>query len=177
MNYTLHQLEIFKKVAELKSVTKASEQLFLSQPAVSIQLKNFQDQFKIPLFEIVGRKLYVTEFGEEIKSAVSNTQNIIFTLGGNGSDKASFLAKDVLENAPESAKITWILAPPAVQPTKSNKYVNTGKPDREVNTYKATRAKYNKEITAGIKAVEAKLPDLSQGYFGRIPNAFASKLS
>lgn len=40
MNYTLHQLEIFKKVAELKSVTKASEQLFLSQPAVSIQLKN-----------------------------------------------------------------------------------------------------------------------------------------
>jgi len=99
----------------------------------------------------------ITEFGEEIKSAVSNTQNIIFTLGGNGSDKASFLAKDVLENAPESAKITWILAPPAVQPTKSNKYVNTGKPDREVNTYKATRAKYNKEITAGIKAVEAKL--------------------
>ena len=71
MNYTLHQLEIFKKVAELKSVTKASEQLFLSQPAVSIQLKNFQDQFKIPLFEIVGRKLYVTEFGEEIALAAT----------------------------------------------------------------------------------------------------------
>ncbi len=69
MNYTLHQLEIFKKVAELKSVTKASEQLFLSQPAVSIQLKNLQDQFKIPLFEIVGRKLYITEFGEEIATA------------------------------------------------------------------------------------------------------------
>ncbi len=66
MNYTLHQLEIFKKVAELKSVTKASEQLFMSQPAVSIQLKNFQDQFKLPLFEIVGRKLYITEFGNEI---------------------------------------------------------------------------------------------------------------
>lgn len=56
MNYTLHQLKIFKIVTELKSVTKASEQLFMSQPAVSIQLKNFQDQFKIPLFEIVGRK-------------------------------------------------------------------------------------------------------------------------
>ncbi|MEN8880046.1 MAG: LysR family transcriptional regulator [Polaribacter sp.] len=69
MNYTLHQLEIFKIVAELKSVTKASEQLFMSQPAVSIQLKNFQDQFKIPLFEIVGRKLYITEFGEEIAIA------------------------------------------------------------------------------------------------------------
>ncbi|KOY53004.1 LysR family transcriptional regulator [Polaribacter dokdonensis] len=71
MNYTLHQLEIFKKVAELKSVTKASEQLFMSQPAVSIQLKNFQDQFKLPLFEIVGRKLYITEFGNEIAKAAT----------------------------------------------------------------------------------------------------------
>jgi DNA-binding transcriptional LysR family regulator len=66
MKYTLHQLEIFRRVAEVKSVTKASEQLFLSQPAVSIQLKNFQDQFKLPLFEVVGRKIYITEFGEEI---------------------------------------------------------------------------------------------------------------
>lgn len=71
MNYTLHQLEIFRKIAELKSVTKASEQLFLTQPAVSIQLKNFQDQFKLPLFEVVGRKLYITEFGEEIATAAS----------------------------------------------------------------------------------------------------------
>lgn len=69
MNYTLHQLEIFKKIVEVKSVTKASEQLFLTQPAVSIQLKNFQDQFKLPLFEVVGRKLYITEFGEEIGKA------------------------------------------------------------------------------------------------------------
>ncbi|MFK8037125.1 MAG: LysR substrate-binding domain-containing protein [Crocinitomicaceae bacterium] len=66
MKYTLHQLEIFHKVSKLQSVTKASEELFLTQPAVSIQLKNFQDQFQIPLFEVVGRKIYITEFGEEI---------------------------------------------------------------------------------------------------------------
>lgn len=66
MNYTLHQLEIFRTIAKLQSVTKASEHLFLTQPAVSIQLKNFQAQFNLPLFEIVGRKLYITEFGEEI---------------------------------------------------------------------------------------------------------------
>ena len=71
MNYTLHQLEIFKKIAETQSVTKASEQLFLTQPAVSIQLKNFQDQFNLPLFEVVGRKLYITEFGDEIAKAAS----------------------------------------------------------------------------------------------------------
>ena len=38
----------------------------MTQPAVSIQLKNFQDQFDIPLTEIIGRKLYVTDFGKEI---------------------------------------------------------------------------------------------------------------
>ena len=66
MNYTLHQLDIFVQVVEYKSITKASEALFLTQPAVSIQLKNFQDQFPIPLTEVVGRKLFVTDFGYEI---------------------------------------------------------------------------------------------------------------
>ncbi len=66
MNYTLHQLQVFVKVAELKSVTKASEALHLSQPAVSIQLKNLQDQFEIPLIEVIGRQIHITEFGHEI---------------------------------------------------------------------------------------------------------------
>jgi DNA-binding transcriptional LysR family regulator len=69
MNYTLHQLQIFQKIVELRSITKASEELNLTQPAVSIQLKNFQDQFPIPLTEVVGRKLYVTDFGKEIAGA------------------------------------------------------------------------------------------------------------
>ena len=72
MNYTLNQLAIFQKIAEVQSVTKASEELFLTQPAVSIQLKKFQDQFNLPLFEVVGRKLYITEFGEEIAKAAEN---------------------------------------------------------------------------------------------------------
>ncbi|NQZ44233.1 MAG: LysR family transcriptional regulator [Flavobacteriaceae bacterium] len=69
MNYSLHQLRIFVKVAEKQSITKASEALHLTQPAVSIQLKNFQDQFPIPLTEVVGRQLYVTDFGQEIAQA------------------------------------------------------------------------------------------------------------
>lgn len=69
MNYTLHQLQVFLKVTQLQSVTKAAEQLHLTQPAVSIQLKNFQDQFDIPLTEIIGRRLYVTDFGKEIAIA------------------------------------------------------------------------------------------------------------
>ena len=75
MNYTLHQLQVFLKVTQCKSVTKAAEELHLTQPAASIQLKNFQDQFDIPLTEIVGRKLFVTEFGKEIGVAAQNIIN------------------------------------------------------------------------------------------------------
>ncbi|MEY3052596.1 MAG: hypothetical protein RLY31_2381 [Bacteroidota bacterium] len=66
MNYTLHQLRIFQVIAQTKSITKAAEALHLTQPAVSIQLKNFQQQFAIPLTEVINKRLYVTDFGEEI---------------------------------------------------------------------------------------------------------------
>lgn len=66
MNYTLHQLILFLKITETKSITRASEELNLTQPAVSIQLKNFQDQFDIPLTETIGRQIYITDFGYEI---------------------------------------------------------------------------------------------------------------
>ena len=68
MNFTLHQLRMFMSVVENRSVTKASEALHMTQPAVSIQLRNLQLQFDMPLTEVVGRKLYVTEFGLELYS-------------------------------------------------------------------------------------------------------------
>lgn len=75
MNFTLHQLQIFLKITQIQSITKASEELHLTQPAVSIQLKNFQDQFPIPLTEVVGRKLYITEFGKEIGQVAEKILN------------------------------------------------------------------------------------------------------
>ena len=75
MNYTLHQLQVFLKIAQVNSITKASQELHLTQPAVSIQLKNFQDQFDIPLTEVVGRQLYVTDFGREIAEAAEKILN------------------------------------------------------------------------------------------------------
>ncbi len=80
MNYTLNQLQIFLKVAQTQSVTKASEELHLTQPAVSIQLKNFQDQFEIPLTEVVGRKIYITDFGREIAEAAENIINQVYAI-------------------------------------------------------------------------------------------------
>ncbi|MBX9734412.1 MAG: LysR family transcriptional regulator [Chitinophagaceae bacterium] len=66
MNYTVHQLQVFLQVAGLQSVTKAAEALHLTQPAISIQLKNFESQFPEPLTEIIGRKLYLTTLGKEV---------------------------------------------------------------------------------------------------------------
>jgi DNA-binding transcriptional LysR family regulator len=80
MQYTLNQLQIFLKVAQTKSVTKASEELNLTQPAVSIQLKNFQEQFEIPLTEVVGRKIYITDFGKEIAEAAENIINQVYAI-------------------------------------------------------------------------------------------------
>ena len=72
MNYTFHQLLVFLEVVRQKSVTKASEEMHMTQPALSIQLKNFQDQFDIPLTEVIGRKLYITDFGKSIAELGEN---------------------------------------------------------------------------------------------------------
>lgn len=66
MDFTLHQLKIFLKLVDCQSITKAAEELFLTQPAVSIQLKKLQSQFDVPLTEVVGRQLYITDFGKEV---------------------------------------------------------------------------------------------------------------
>ncbi|MFZ6053374.1 LysR family transcriptional regulator [Halocola ammonii] len=80
MNFTIHQLEIFLKVVQTKSITKASEELFMTQPAVSIQLKKFQDQFDIPLTEVVGRRLFITDFGREIAQIAEKVTNELATM-------------------------------------------------------------------------------------------------
>lgn len=80
MNYTLHQLKVFLKIAERGSITKAADELHLTQPAVSNQLRNFQEQFDIALTELVGRKIYVTDFGREIARAAERILNEVATI-------------------------------------------------------------------------------------------------
>jgi len=80
MNYTLNQLRIFLKIVQTESITKASEELHLTQPAVSIQLKNFQEQFEIPLTEIIGKKIFITDFGREIGEAAESILNEVYAI-------------------------------------------------------------------------------------------------
>lgn len=80
MDYTLHQLRVFREIAKTKSVTKAAQNLHLSQPAVSIQLRKLQDQFEIPLTEVIGRQIYITDFGEEVAEACDRIIEEVHTL-------------------------------------------------------------------------------------------------
>ena len=74
MNFTLHQLNIFLEVARHESVTKAANEMYMTQPAISIQLKNFQNQFDIALFDKIGKRIHITDFG---KSIVNIAENIL----------------------------------------------------------------------------------------------------
>ncbi len=72
MNFTLHQLQIFLEVARHQSITRAAEGMYMTQPALSIQLRNFQNQFDIPLTERMGKKLHLTDFGKSIAEIAEN---------------------------------------------------------------------------------------------------------
>ncbi|MFQ5759908.1 MAG: LysR family transcriptional regulator [Acidiferrobacterales bacterium] len=63
MNVTLRQLQVFEAVARHLSFTRAAEELHLTQPAVSMQVKQMGEATGLPLFEQLGKKIYLTEAG------------------------------------------------------------------------------------------------------------------
>lgn len=63
---TIHQLKVFATVVELKSVTLASQKLHMTQPAVSIQLKQLESKYGLPLIEIIGKKVHITHAGNKV---------------------------------------------------------------------------------------------------------------
>ena len=66
---TLRQIEIFLKVAELGSIARASEELCLAQPSVSIQVKKLSDAIGLPLYEVIGKSLKLTTAGRHVEAA------------------------------------------------------------------------------------------------------------
>ena len=66
MNVTFRQLKVFESVARLLSFTHAAKELHLSQPAVSMQIKQLEESAGLPLFEQLGKKIYLTEAGREM---------------------------------------------------------------------------------------------------------------
>ena len=66
LNFTLRQLQVFEKVASHLNYSRAAEELYLSQPAVSMQIKQLEENIGLPLFEQMGKKIFLTEAGREL---------------------------------------------------------------------------------------------------------------
>ena len=67
MHVTLRQLKVFECVARHLNFTRAAEELHLSQPAVSMQIKQLENSAGMPLYEQFGKKMILTEAGNELK--------------------------------------------------------------------------------------------------------------
>ena len=65
---TLHQLKVFETVARHGSFTRAAEELSITQPTVSSQVKQLTKAVGLPLFEQIGKSLYLTHAGQELLS-------------------------------------------------------------------------------------------------------------
>ena len=63
---TMRQLKVFEAAATLRSFSKAAGLLHLTQPGVSMHIKELEANIGLPLFERIGKKIYITEAGEEL---------------------------------------------------------------------------------------------------------------
>ena len=69
MRITLRQLRVFNEVCDLRSYSRAAEEMSLTQPAVSLQIRQLEELIGQPLFDYVGKKLYMTEAAEALQLA------------------------------------------------------------------------------------------------------------
>lgn len=66
LRMTLRQLQVFRAVYESRSYSRAAEEMALTQPAVSLQIRQLEELVGQPLFEYVGKKLYQTDAAEAL---------------------------------------------------------------------------------------------------------------
>jgi DNA-binding transcriptional LysR family regulator len=69
LHITLRQLQVFESAARHLSFSRAAKELHLSQPGVSMQIKQLEDSVGSRLFEQMGKKLFLTEVGREVLRA------------------------------------------------------------------------------------------------------------
>jgi len=89
MHLTLRQIEVFNAVAKLKNFTRAAEDLHMTQPAVSMQIKQLEEGVGLPLFEQVGKKIrltdagtYMYQFGRTMRDLLYEADEVFESLKG-----------------------------------------------------------------------------------------------
>ncbi len=103
-HWTLQQMRLFEAVARHRSFTQAAEELHLSQPAVSIQIKRLGDSIGMPLIEQVGKKLFLTRAGEEVYATFGEVVGRLKDLAGTLADMRGQVAGPLHIGAVSSAK-------------------------------------------------------------------------
>jgi DNA-binding transcriptional LysR family regulator len=94
LHLTLRQLRVYEAVAHHLSYSRAAESLHLTQPAVSMQIKQLEESIGLPLFEKLGKKIYLTEAGKEflhycknILDQLTEAENVLAEMKGVGQGK------------------------------------------------------------------------------------------
>ncbi|AOU96856.1 transcriptional regulator [Acidihalobacter yilgarnensis] len=77
MNFTFRQLKTFEAVARQLSFTRAAEELFLTQPAVSMQVRQLEENIGLPLFEHLGRRIDLTDAGRVLHGFVQRINEVV----------------------------------------------------------------------------------------------------
>lgn len=77
MNFTFRQLKTFEAVARQLSFTRAAEELFLTQPAVSMQVRQLEENIGLPLFEHLGRRIDLTDAGRVLHGFAQSINEIV----------------------------------------------------------------------------------------------------
>ncbi len=110
---TLRQFEIFLKVAEVGGIAQAAEQLYLTQPSVSIQVKNLAEAIGIPLYEVVGRRLSLTDAGLEVEKAAREIVDTLNRLNSTINDLKGLQSGTLRIAVDSSAKyfLPYLLGP------------------------------------------------------------------
>lgn len=77
MNFTFRQLRLFLALVETGSVSAAAKKMHVTQPTASMQLKEISASVGLPLYEVVGKKVFLTEVGESLAATAQEiTQSL-----------------------------------------------------------------------------------------------------
>ena len=80
-NATLRQFRVFEAAARLSSYSAAARELHLTQPAVSIQIKQLEQSAGLPLFEHIGRKMHLTAAGRQMEHYAHSLLGLVVEAG------------------------------------------------------------------------------------------------
>ena len=89
MNFTFRQMRLFLALAETSSVSAAAKVMHVTQPTASMQLKEISASVGLPLYEVIGKKIYLTETGKalaitarEITQSLASFEQLVYATKG-----------------------------------------------------------------------------------------------